>query len=119
LIYVEKWSRLKGKAIANEPRPPKRAEVINESIGPLTSPWLPPTGIGAGAKETRARYSRLSSFLAESLELCISRGQIMCPPSPQALISQIGLLKPDVATDVVLFCNMLEGLRIDLKGLEL
>jgi hypothetical protein len=40
-------------------------------------------------------------------------------PIQRALIGQIGLLKPDIAAEVVLFCNMLEGLRIDLKAMAL
>ena len=35
----------------------------------------------------------------------------------EVVISQISLLKPDVATDVVLFFNMLDGLRVDLKAM--
>jgi hypothetical protein len=38
-------------------------------------------------------------------------------PIQQALIGQIGLLKPDIATDVVAFINMLDGLRVDLKAM--
>lgn len=40
-------------------------------------------------------------------------------PIQQALIGQIGLLKPDIATDVVAFINMLDGLRVDLKAMAL
>src|ERR1700685_2800818 len=36
-----------------------------------------------------------------------------------ALIGQVGLLEPDIAKDMVMFCNMLEGLRIDLKAIGL
>jgi hypothetical protein len=34
-----------------------------------------------------------------------------------ALIGQVGLLSPDVAMDMVIFCNMLDGLRVDLKAM--
>jgi hypothetical protein len=36
-----------------------------------------------------------------------------------ALVGQVGLLEPDVARDMVMFCNMLEGLRVDLKAIAL
>jgi len=36
-----------------------------------------------------------------------------------ALIGQVGLLEPDIAKDMVMFCNMLEGLRGDLKSMNL
>jgi hypothetical protein len=36
-----------------------------------------------------------------------------------ALIGQVGLLEPDIARDMVMFCNMLEGLRVDLKSMNL
>jgi hypothetical protein len=36
-----------------------------------------------------------------------------------ALIGQIGLLEPDVARDMVIFGNMLNGLRADLKAMAL
>jgi hypothetical protein len=36
-----------------------------------------------------------------------------------ALVGQVGLLEPDVARDMVMFCNMLEGLRVDLKAMAL
>ena len=35
------------------------------------------------------------------------------------VIAQIGFLKPDIAGDVTLFINMLDGLRIDLKAMAL
>ena len=37
----------------------------------------------------------------------------------KALISQIGLLAPDAARDIVIFANMLDGLRVDLKAMAL
>jgi hypothetical protein len=35
------------------------------------------------------------------------------------VIAQIGLLEPDIAGDVTLFINMLDGLRIDLRAIAL
>jgi|HubBroStandDraft_6_1064221.scaffolds.fasta_scaffold74300_3 hypothetical protein len=35
-----------------------------------------------------------------------------------ALIGHVGLLSPDVARDMVIFCNMLDGLRVDLKAMS-
>lgn len=37
----------------------------------------------------------------------------------KTLIGQVGLLKPDVARDLVIFGNMLKGLQIDLKAIKL
>src|SRR5258707_7228478 len=37
----------------------------------------------------------------------------------KALLNQFGLLGADVASDLVLFCNMLNGLRVDLKAIAL
>jgi hypothetical protein len=37
----------------------------------------------------------------------------------KALIGQLGFLKSEDASDLVQFCNMLEGLRIDLKAMAL
>jgi hypothetical protein len=37
----------------------------------------------------------------------------------KALINQLGLLEPGVAQDMVVFGNMLAGLRIDLKAISL
>lgn len=35
-----------------------------------------------------------------------------------ALIGYVGLLSPDVACDMVIFCNMMSGLRVDLKAMS-
>lgn len=43
-------------------------------------------------------------------------------PSPDAeirkvILSQLGLLENDIARDMVIFGNMLDGLRVDLKAM--
>jgi hypothetical protein len=37
----------------------------------------------------------------------------------KALIGHVGLLEPDIAADVIQFCNQLNGLRVDLKAMAL
>jgi hypothetical protein len=37
----------------------------------------------------------------------------------KALINQLGLLEPDIARDIVIFGNMLAGVRIDVKAITL
>jgi hypothetical protein len=37
----------------------------------------------------------------------------------RSLIEHVALLEPDIAADVIQFCNQLDGLRIDLKAMAL
>jgi len=56
---------------------------------------------------------------SESLMKIFGADEISDAELQKSIITQLGFLEPDIAADLVMFGNMLAGLRIDLKAMTL